>query len=239
MKVNYKFLLLYLIACVSSLSMFAQKVSNITAEQIGQSIKISYELETNSTCIISLYYTNDSLEVWQGPLQKVTGDIGGGVSSGLNEIKWNVTDELSKLCGYDIKFKIEAVDEYNEMPPITEETSNNSLAANASDKVFTYIEQMPQFPGGESAMYQFIRMNMRYPQKAIDANISGKVFVNVVIDENGYVADVKVLRGIGGGCDEEVIRVIKAMPRWTPGKESGQNVRVSFNIPPISFTPRN
>jgi protein TonB len=64
------------------------------------------------------------------------------------------------------------------------------------------------------------------------------VFVNFVVDQNGNIADVKVLRGIGGGCDEEAIRVIKSMPKWTPGKQNGRTVKVSFNVP-ISFTLRN
>ncbi len=108
-----------------------------------------------------------------------------------------------------------------------------------ADKVFTYVEEMPGFPnGGEAAMYAYITKNIRYPQMAVDANIVGKVFVNFVVDQNGNIADVKVLRGIGGGCDEEAIRVIKSMPKWTPGKQNGRTVKVSFNVP-ISFTLRN
>jgi len=108
-----------------------------------------------------------------------------------------------------------------------------------ADKVFTYVEEMPAFPnGGEAAMYGYIQKNIRYPQMAVDANITGKVFVNFVVDQNGNIAEVKVLRGIGGGCDEEAIRVIKSMPKWTPGKQNGRTVKVSFNVP-ISFTLRN
>jgi len=101
-----------------------------------------------------------------------------------------------------------------------------------ADKVFTYVEEMPAFPnGGEAAMYGYIQKNIRYPQMAVDANITGKVFVNFVVDQNGNIAEVKVLRGIGGGCDEEAIRVIKSMPKWSPGKQRGKPVRVKYTLP--------
>lgn len=105
-------------------------------------------------------------------------------------------------------------------------------------KAYTFVEKMPEYPGGEKAMYEFISKNIRYPAKAVDANISGKVYVNFVIDKKGNVTNVNVIRGIGYGCDEEVIRVISLMPVWTPGKQKGRKVKVSFNIP-INFNLKN
>jgi protein TonB len=105
-------------------------------------------------------------------------------------------------------------------------------------KVFTYVEEMPSFPnGGEAGMYEYISKNIKYPPLARENGISGRVFVNFIVDKNGNVKDVKVLRGIGGGCDEEAIRVIKSMPDWKPGKQNGRAVQVSFNVP-INFTLR-
>lgn len=108
---------------------------------------------------------------------------------------------------------------------------------NTSDtsKVYTITEVSPEFPGGETAMNQFLIKNIRYPQMAKDNNISGKVLVGFIVDAQGYVKDVKLIRGIGSGCDEEAIRVIKNMPQWTPGKQGGKPVKVMFTIP-ISFT---
>ena len=105
-------------------------------------------------------------------------------------------------------------------------------------KEYTFVERMPEFPGGEQAMYDFIGKNIRYPSKAIDANITGKVFVNFVIDKKGNVTNIKILKGLGYGCDEEVIRVFSIMPVWTPGKQKGKKVKVSFNVP-INFSLRN
>jgi periplasmic protein TonB len=101
--------------------------------------------------------------------------------------------------------------------------------------IFTVVEEMPTFPGGDESRIKFLTDNIKYPQMAKESGIQGTVYVTFVIDERGRVADVKVLRGIGGGCDEEAIRVVKMMPPWNAGKQSGKPVRVQFNMP-IKFT---
>jgi len=102
-------------------------------------------------------------------------------------------------------------------------------------EIFTVVEENPTFPGGETKLYKFLGESIKYPEEAKELGIQGRVFVNFVIETNGAVSNVKVLRGIGGGCDEEAIRVIKSMPKWTPGKQRGIPVRVSYNLP-IKFT---
>jgi protein TonB len=94
---------------------------------------------------------------------------------------------------------------------------------------FTFVEQDPQPPGGDLQAY--FGKNIKYPQKAISQDIEGKVFVTFVVTSSGEVDDVKLLKGIGYGCDEEAIRVVKSMPRWTPGKNGGREVKVRMNIP--------
>jgi protein TonB len=94
---------------------------------------------------------------------------------------------------------------------------------------FTFVEQDPVPPGGD--LQSYFSKNIRYPQKAINADIEGKVFVTFVVTSSGDVDDVKLLKGIGYGCDEEAIRVVKAMPKWTPGKNGGREVKVRLNIP--------
>ncbi len=101
--------------------------------------------------------------------------------------------------------------------------------------IFLVVENMPEFPGGESSMYKFIGNNIEYPRMAKESGISGRVFVTFVVERNGSVTDVQVLRGIGGGCDEEAVRVIKMMPKWNPGKQRGKPVRVQYRMP-IKFT---
>ena len=99
------------------------------------------------------------------------------------------------------------------------------------DSVFNIVEKMPEFPGGTDAMMKYVRQNLRYPEEAKGKGISGRVFVSFVVEKDGSVNEVKVLRGIGGGCDEEAVRVVRSMPKWTPGMQKGKPVRVNYNMP--------
>ncbi len=101
----------------------------------------------------------------------------------------------------------------------------------AEEEIFTIVETNPSFPGGDKKMYEYLGKNMKYPPIAQDNNIQGRVYVSFVVEKNGAITDVRVLRGIGGGCDEEAIRVVKSMPSWSPGKQRGKSVRVRFNLP--------
>lgn len=94
---------------------------------------------------------------------------------------------------------------------------------------------MPEFVGGEKALFQYLGDHIRYPQIAREAGISGKVYLTFVVDTNGVISNIEVLKGIGGGCDEEAVRVLRNMPPWNPGKNNGQPVRVHFNLP-VNFT---
>ena len=105
------------------------------------------------------------------------------------------------------------------------------------EQIFTIVEDMPAYPGGELEMRKYLGKSSKYPQMAQDAGIQGTVFLTFEVDKDGKIKDVKVLRGIGGGCDEEAIRVVKAMPQWSPGKQRGKPVRVQFNLP-VKFTLR-
>ncbi len=96
------------------------------------------------------------------------------------------------------------------------------------------IEKMPTFPGGEEALMDFIGTNIRYPKYAQDHGISGRVFIKFVVMPDGSVSNVEVLKGIGGGCDEEAVRVVKMMPKWIPAENDGEKVRVMFTLP-INF----
>jgi len=95
----------------------------------------------------------------------------------------------------------------------------------------TIIGDEPEFPGGVDAIHQFLQENIILPQSVIDGEVRGTVFVTFVVEKDGSITNVRVLRGIGGGADEEAIRVVELMPNWTPGRERGQPTRVQFNIP--------
>ena len=98
-------------------------------------------------------------------------------------------------------------------------------------EIFQIVEEMPSFPGGEAKLMEYVAKNIKYPQIARETGIQGRVFVGFVVEPDGSVSNVKVLRGIGGGCDEEAMRVIKSLPKWKPGKQRGKAVRVSYQIP--------
>jgi TonB family protein len=100
--------------------------------------------------------------------------------------------------------------------------------------VFMVVEKMPEYPGGDKEMFEFIASNIEYPAQAKKKGIQGRVYVTFVIEQDGRVSDVRILRGIGGGCDEEALRVVKAMPKWSPGIQKGKPVRVQYNLP-LSF----
>ncbi|HNW90160.1 MAG TPA: TonB family protein [Bacteroidales bacterium] len=93
------------------------------------------------------------------------------------------------------------------------------------------VEEMPEFPGGEAARKKFLSENIKYPQIAREIGTQGPVYVNFVVEKNGSITGVKILRGIGSGCDEEALRVINAMPNWIPGRQNGKEVRVQINMP--------
>lgn len=92
-------------------------------------------------------------------------------------------------------------------------------------------EQMPEFIGGTKAMIQYIQKNLQYPLMARESDISGTVAVRFVVNEDGSISNIEVLRGIGGGCDQEAISVVKNMPTWKPGKQNGKPVKVYFTLP--------
>lgn len=96
---------------------------------------------------------------------------------------------------------------------------------------FRYVEIMPEFPGN---VLKFLAENIHYPQEAIDYNIQGKVYCEFVVNKDGSIGDVKVIRGVDRSLDKEAIRVIKSMPKWKPGVQSGKAVKVRYTLP-ISF----
>jgi protein TonB len=100
-----------------------------------------------------------------------------------------------------------------------------------SDPLVLVPEVAPEYPGGIQALMAFISSKMRYPAMARESNIQGRVYVSFIVEKDGSVSNIQLLRGIGGGCDEEAIRVVGAMPQWQPGRQNGRAVRVAYNLP--------
>ncbi|WP_460976081.1 energy transducer TonB [Spirosoma knui] len=98
-------------------------------------------------------------------------------------------------------------------------------------EVFTIVEKPPEFPGGIEAMWAYLKENVQYPPAALKAKIKGRVFVSFVVRKDGQLTDLQVVQGLGHGCDEEAIRVVKAMPLWKPGSQSGRLLLVKYTLP--------
>lgn len=106
------------------------------------------------------------------------------------------------------------------------------------NKVFTSVEQMPQFPGGDAALMKYIASHMQYPPMAQDQGIQGKCIVQFVVTRTGSVGEVKVVRSLSPDCDNEAKRVVRSLPKFTPGKQNGQPVNVWYTLP-VTFKLQN
>ena len=118
-------------------------------------------------------------------------------------------------------------------PIISNNSGGSGTAPVADNNIYEGggVEKFPEFEGGMSAWAKFLQRNMNYPIRAQEDNIQGKVILSFVVEKDGSITDVTIIRGIGGGCDQEAMRVIKKSPRWKPGIQNKQNVRVRFTMP--------
>ena len=101
----------------------------------------------------------------------------------------------------------------------------------ANEKVFGPVEQPPMFPGGDKAMYAFINKNLRYPAVAAEMNIQGRVVLQFVVEKNGSISGIKVIRSVDEDLDREAVRIVRMMPRFSPGKMNGRPLRVRYTLP--------
>lgn len=134
----------------------------------------------------------------------------------------------------------EEIPEYNFESDFDEDTEiiefaiTEEIEEEVADEIFDVVEDQPVFPGGEAALYSYLAEKMKYPSQARRMGIEGRVYVQFVVDKDGAITDVRAVRGIGAGCDEEAVRVVKSMPKWSPGRQRGVAVKVKM-IVPITF----
>lgn len=121
----------------------------------------------------------------------------------------------------------------NAPEPVKSEPLNKPQPVN-SNRVYDVVEQMPSFPGGISGLRTYLNQNIRYPAEAQENCVQGRVVVSFVVGKDGHISDVTVLRSVDPSLDKEAIRVVRNMPRWTPGKQGGEPVKVRYNVP-VSF----
>jgi protein TonB len=120
----------------------------------------------------------------------------------------------------------------DELPLVVVEKPKTTAApVDTTTYTVVMIEQQPTFPDGEAALFKYLANNLKYPAMARESSIEGTVYVQFTIAKDGSITGTKVLRGIGGGCNEEAMRVINAMPNWKPGRQQGNAVKVKYTLP--------
>lgn len=139
-----------------------------------------------------------------------------------------VVEDDTEVEDIDINAEVdqdEVIEEYvYEAPEIEEEEI-------VEEEVFLSVEENPEFPGGNAKLLEYVQKNLKYPMMARESDIQGKVYVGFVVEKDGSISNVRVLRGIGGGCDEEAVRVVQSLPKFKPGKQRGNPVRVQYTLP--------
>jgi protein TonB len=114
------------------------------------------------------------------------------------------------------------------------ESEIDDVEEEETEEIFVIVEEYPVPIGGMAAFYQYVNNNIKYPAQALSLGLQGRVFIQFVVGKDGSITDATLIRGIGGGCDEEAIRVVMAAPGWNPGKQRGKPVNVKMVLP-ITF----
>ena len=138
--------------------------------------------------------------------------------------------ETNKPASYNDPDKTVVVIGYTTQPKSANQTSATA-GANNKQPIFSHVDVMPQFPGGEAALIKWLSENLIYPKEAAEQGIQGTVILRFVMTPDGSVGDVEIIKGLDPACDKEAIRVIKTMPKWTPGKQNGNPVSVYYSLP--------
>jgi len=145
---------------------------------------------------------------------------------------------LIEVVANDIKLEDFTVDVESSVDLITDEiygVEDTKEEVVKEDIPFVIVEVMPDYPGGDEARINFLKENLQYPKFAREAGLEGKVYIGFVVEPDGRLTNFSVVRSVAPILDEEALRVVKMMPKWTPGKQRGKTVRVQFQIP-ITFT---
>ena len=141
-------------------------------------------------------------------------------------------DDLQKTKTTIGAFNVQGNDEVGgEVLKAKEEIAQPEPPKEEENKVFDVVEEQPSFPGGQGALMQWLRDNIKYPVIAAENGIEGRVIVQFVVSKTGSISDVRVARGVDPSLDKEAVRVVSNMPKWTPGKQNGTTVNVRYTLP--------
>ena len=179
--------------------------------------------------------TSDAFDPLSGePCKKMTLTAYRADGTQSTALKFNEIEKNGDVVTYSVDPFTISTDKGNKIKIITEEDFNVKVSHYDNDTIFSVCEEMPEFPGGTEKFMEYLSSNIKYPEEAKEKGISGRVFIQFVIEKDGSVTNVKVMKGIGALCDDEAVRVVKSMPKWKPGKQKGKPVRVNY-ILPVSF----
>ena len=146
-----------------------------------------------------------------------------------DEIKLEEVEKSNKAIG---SFTVEGNDEVGgEVLKAKDDIKAPEPPKHEENKIFTVVEQMPMYPGGDAALMQYLSSNIHYPAVAAENGVQGRVVVGFVVERDGSITDVNVMRSVDPSLDREAVRVVKNMPRWIPGKQNGSAVRVKYQVP--------
>ena len=144
-----------------------------------------------------------------------------------------IVDKSIDVPDYDFSSETDVDDEIDEPLLLTDDGDEEE----DEPQIFVFVEEQPAFPGGDVALLRYLS-TIEYPTQAIESETQGIVYITFVVEEDGNISNVAVKRGLGMGCDEESLRIVKNMPKWSPGKQRGRPVRVQMNVP-IRFVIKN
>ena len=195
------------------------------------------------------YVTSDDIDPETGkltPKMTITTHKADGSSADYMNLNWDINDGVARYTDDDFSISadesllifLESLSTLGDKPEndstfqvVKDELYRSLLDQAVNDTVFDIVDEIPEFPGGIDAMTRFVASNIKYPQDAIDEGKEGRVFVSFVVEKDGWVSNVKVLKGVCESIDEEAARVVRGMPRWKPGMKDGKPARVSFQLP--------
>jgi protein TonB len=140
-------------------------------------------------------------------------------------------DDLAETNTAIGAFTVEGNDETAEVKHVEEKIAEPEPVKEEETKVFDVVEQMPSFPGGPSALMQYLSSNIKYPVVAEENGVQGRVVCTFVVERDGSITDVRVIKSVDPSLDKEAVRVVKGMPKWIPGKQNGSAVRVKYTVP--------
>ena len=140
-------------------------------------------------------------------------------------------DDLAETNTAIGAFTVEGNDETAEVKHVEEKIAEPEPVKEEETKVFDVVEQMPSFPGGPSALMQYLNSNIKYPVVAEENGVQGRVVCTFVVERDGSITDVRVVKSVDPSLDKEAVRVVKGMPKWIPGKQNGSAVRVKYTVP--------